>query len=75
MKKLLNSGQFAEMCGTTKETLSHYERLGMFKPDKIGENKYKYYSIGQIHDFRLISTLRSTGWSLSTIKEFINNEN
>ena len=75
MKKLLTSGQFAELCGTTKETIRHYENIGILKPKKIGENRYKYYSILQIHEFNLISMMKNTGCSLDTIRDFINRSN
>lgn len=49
MKKeyFLTSGEFAELCGTTKETLFHYDEIGILKPAWLGENRYRYYTPAQ----------------------------
>ena len=36
-EKLLTTGQFARAARTTKETLFHYDRIGLFHPVKVGE--------------------------------------
>ncbi len=45
------AGAFATLCNTTKETLRHYSNIGILKPEKIGENGYRYYSPAQFFDF------------------------
>ena len=65
------TGQFAQLCETTKETLRHYNNVGIIKPEKIGENGYQYYSYRQIFDFYLIQVLRHAGCSLSLIDDYI----
>lgn len=69
MDALLKSGEFAKLCRTTKETLRHYERVGILRPVLQEDNGYKKYSFVQIADFSLITALRSTGLSLSEIKK------
>ena len=64
-------GQFAKLCNTTKETLRHYDNIGLLKPDKVGDNGYNYYSARQFSEFTLISTLKSTGCSLEKIIEYV----
>ena len=39
------TGQFAKLCSTTKETLFHYDSLGLLKPARVGENGYRYYRL------------------------------
>ena len=34
---LFTSGQFAKLCSTTKETLFHYDSLGLLKPASSGK--------------------------------------
>lgn len=65
------SGEFASLCGTTKDTLRHYEKIGLLKPEKTGENGYKYYSARQFLIFDIISALKSIGTSLPDIKSYI----
>ena len=66
---LFTSGQFAKLCSTTKETLFHYDSLGLLKPARVRENGYRYYTASQFFDFDLIAVLRSAGCSLSEIRE------
>ena len=41
--KYLSTGEFAKIMNTTKETLFHYEEMGIFYPDHV------IRSIRQIH--------------------------
>ena len=63
------SGEFARLCGTTKETLRHYNNIGLLKPAKVTENGYQYYSAFQFYDFYFISTFKGTGMHLKELEE------
>lgn len=68
----LSSGKFAELCGTTKETLRHYHNKGLLVPAKQEDNGYFYYTVSQCLIFELIQLLSNTGNSLQQIKEYLN---
>ena len=70
-KKYLSTGEFAKVCGTTKETLYHYDQIGILKPAYVADNEYRYYSPKQFYDFDLIITLKEAGCSLAQMKEYI----
>ena len=63
------SGEFARLCGTTKETLRHYNNVGILKPAKTTENGYQYYSAFQFYDFYFISAFKGTGMHLKELEE------
>ena len=42
METLLKSGEFANLCRTTKETLRHYAKVGLLVPVFQAENGYNY---------------------------------
>lgn len=69
--KRFSTGAFARLCGTTKDTLFHYDRLGLLKPETVGENGYRRYACGQLFAFDLIRVLRQTGCSLEEIKGYL----
>ena len=69
----ITTGQFAKLCGTTKETLFHYDRTGILKPAYVGENGYRYYTAVQFYDFDLIQTMKYTGSSLEDIRKCFRN--
>ena len=70
MKIYLKSGDFARLCHTTKDTLLHYDRKGVFRPAFVSANGYRRYGIEQYFEFDLISLLRGTGSSLEEVKLF-----
>lgn len=69
-KQYFTSGEFADLCNTTKETLRHYNYIDLLKPEKLAPNGYQYYSDLQISDFYLIATLKNTGCSLEKIRRY-----
>lgn len=74
-KKLhFSTGEFAKLCRTTKDTLFHYDRIGLFKPDFVGENGYRGYSMNQYFLFTIIWILKEAGSSLSDIKKYVGNQ-
>jgi DNA-binding transcriptional MerR regulator len=55
----------------TTETLRHYDRIGLFRPQYTDEEtSYRYYSISQYERLGTIKELRQMGLSLEEIKEF-----
>lgn len=72
-RKLFKTGEFAKLCNTTKDTLFHYDDIGLLKPVLIAENGYRYYSINQIYFFDLIAVLKEVGLNLEEIKRYIGN--
>jgi DNA-binding transcriptional MerR regulator len=66
----MKTAEFAEFCGTTKDTLFWYDKQGILKPEIVGENGYRYYTSRQFFDFATISTLKQTGNSLKEIAAF-----
>lgn len=70
-KKLFKTGEFASFCNTTKDTLFHYDDIGLLKPVKVAFNGYRYYSPKQVFMFDLIATLKEVGLSLEEIREYI----
>lgn len=70
MKEYMTTGEFANLCETTKETLRHYDRIGLLHPALVKDNGYKMYSFFQFADFGLIASLRSAGFTLDQIKEY-----
>ncbi len=66
-----STGEFAKICGVNKRTLHYYDEQGIFSPDHVGENGYRYYSVRQFYPFIMIRMLRQMGLELSEIKEYM----
>jgi DNA-binding transcriptional MerR regulator len=67
--------QFAAIIGTTPKALRLYEEMGLLKPGSIDKKtKYRYYTPEQIRDAALIIQLKTIGFSLGDIKEYLQNK-
>ena len=49
--KYMTTGEFARRMGVTKNTLFHYDNIGLFLPEIVDTNDYRYYSIYQMEVF------------------------
>lgn len=74
-KKYFSTGEFANLCKVHKKTLFHYDDIDLFKPEKVRENGYRYYSEHQLESFNVICTLKDLGMPLKDIKEFMDKRN
>ncbi|MCD8339299.1 MAG: MerR family DNA-binding transcriptional regulator [Burkholderiales bacterium] len=70
---MLKTKEFADLCGTTKETLFHYDRIGLLKPAKVSSNGYRLWSPNQRAKFFLVSLLKESGCSLKEIERMCGN--
>lgn len=70
-----STGEFAKLCNVDKKTLFYYDEIGLFKPEIVKENGYRYYSVYQLEVFDIIHTLRDLGVPLKQIKSFIDERN
>lgn len=72
-KDYFTTGEFAKICNVSKQTLFFYDRQGIFCPELVGENGYRYYSYTQIESFTVISMLRDLGVHINEIKAHMDN--
>ena len=72
-EKYLTTGEFAQIAGVSKHTLFHYDKIGLFCPDIVLDNKYRYYSVYQLDLFFVISLLKDMKMPLEEIKNYLNN--
>lgn len=76
LEKGFRIGEFARLAQVTKDTLFHYERMGVLVPDFIDDtNGYRYYSAPQFFHLEMIKALRESGLSLEEIRDFKNHYN
>lgn len=68
---IIPSARFAQICGTTRDTLRYYEKQKILVPWKDPDNGYRYYSYAQIGSFYFISTLRGVDVSTDQISSYL----
>ena len=72
---LMTTGEFAQLCRTTKATLFHYDEIGILKPRYVSGNGYRYYDVKQFFVFEAITIFKETGSSLREIHQQLQNNN
>lgn len=68
---LYSTGEFAQLCGVKKQTLFHYDSIGLLKPAVTDENGFRHYSYSQYQDYLIIACLKEAGMALKDIKEYL----
>ena len=67
-------GEFAKLCGISKQTLIFYDHENILKPKERDEyNGYRYYTADQLEQMDSILILREMGLSLAEIREYMDN--
>lgn len=44
----MTTGELAKLMGITKETLFHYDEIGLFRRHVVMKNGYRYYEVSQM---------------------------
>ena len=71
-KHTFKTAEFAALCGVKKDTLLHYDHIDLLKPQRVGENGYRYYSARQLPTYDLIAALQRLGTPLAEIRDYLN---
>lgn len=63
-------GKVASLYDITVQTLRHYDKIGLFRPEVINpETGYRYYSVRQLRHLEYILFLRQLALTLPEIQE------
>lgn len=69
-----SAGEFAKLCGISKQTLLYYDKEDIIKPKfKDPQNGYRYYTADQLEQVDSILILKEIGIPLSEIREHMKN--
>ncbi|MCG7337779.1 MerR family transcriptional regulator [Staphylococcus sp. ACRSN] len=68
---IFTTGEFATLCNVKKQTLFHYDEVGILKPEYRNDKGYRYYSLKQLETFSVIEILKDLQLSLTEIKTFL----
>ncbi len=69
--KFMLIGELAQSSNFSRDTIRFYEKTGLLKSAKKGENNYKDYGVDMLERLSLIQSLKALGFTLNEIKDFI----
>ena len=75
MKDKFLIGELSKLFNISTDTLRHYDKIDLLKPDYDTENKYRYYSIRNFFKLSRILFFKNLDISLNDIKKYMGNKN
>lgn len=75
MKDKFLIGDMAKLFHVSTDTLRHYDRIDLLKPENNAESKYRYYSVRSFFKLSRILFLKNLDISLEEIKTYMSNKN
>ena len=75
MKDKFLIGELSKIFSISTDTLRHYDKIDLLKPEYDENNDYRYYSIRNFFKLSRILFFKNLDISLSEIKKYMNNKN
>ena len=63
--------QLAKLCKVPADTVRHYTRIGLLKPDRDPDNGYYKYRVSDSKRLEFIKKAKSLGYSLKEIEQIL----
>lgn len=73
MKNKYLIGEVAKLFNVTRDTLVHYDKIGLLSPTKDKNNGYRYYEMDDLNCLTDIILFKNLNLSLSDIDDVLNN--
>ena len=70
-RDLFTVGELSEMTGVSKQTIRYYDKIGLLRPGKVGDNAYRYYGPMHVLYLNAIMRLKQLGCSLEETRQYI----
>lgn len=68
-----STGKLSKLSNVTKDTLFHYDKIGLLCPEIRLDNGYRYYTMAQVEILEIIKVLRYLKMSVKEIKDYMDN--
>jgi len=75
MKDKFLIGELAKMFNISTDTLRHYDKKNLLKPEQDAENNYRYYDVTSMFKLSRILFLKNLDISLNEIEDYMQNKN
>lgn len=75
MKEKFLIGELARIFNISTDTLRHYDKMNLLKPEQDDQNNYRYYDISSMFKLSRILFLKNLDISLSEIEDYMKNKN
>ena len=66
--------ELAQLADVTADTVRHYTRIGLLKPERDPNNRYQLYKMEDVKQLRFIQKARLLGFSLQQIATIVHHE-
>lgn len=74
MDSLLKIKEFSKLANVSVRTLQYYDDINLLKPAYVNDFGHRFYNQNLFEELFIINTLKSIGFKLENIKDFISNQ-
>lgn len=74
MKEFYTIGEVSKIFNVSTDTLRFYDKIGLIKPWKVGDNGYRNYSKAQFEMISTIILLRAIGTPIQKLHQILNHQ-
>jgi len=74
-QKTYSIGEASKKCNISTKALRYYDQNGILQPDKVCDNKYRYYSAETLLTIPIVNYYKQMGFTLSEMRGYINGSN
>ena len=67
----MNIGEAAERSGLPAKTIRYYEEVGLVRPAKRRDNRYRDYDETDVHRLRFVQRARGLGFSVEQCRDLL----
>jgi DNA-binding transcriptional MerR regulator len=75
MKNTFLIGELSKLFNISTDTLRHYDKIGLLKPDYDTSNKYRFYTVRNFFKLSRILFFKNLDIPLQDIKKYMSNKN
>jgi DNA-binding transcriptional MerR regulator len=75
MKSTFLIGELSKLFNISTDTLRHYDKIGLLKPEHDTLNNYRFYTVRNFFKLSRILFFKNLDISLTDIKKYMNNKN
>ena len=74
MKKYFKIGEISKLYNIGVDSIRYYEEIGIIHPERSSSG-YRHYSIHDVWRLNVIRDLRSIGFTMEQIREYLDSHN
>lgn len=70
-KEYYSIGEVSRLCNVSRKALRFYDEIGLIRPDKVGNNNYRFYSREALLNLTVLKYYKQMGFKLEELRSLL----